>query len=57
MTATIKLRTMLGQFKCIDAYREIQYATRQLIGGLWYLYNHSGYVIGTFADEDIEFNN
>lgn len=53
--ATVRVRQYIGQFKCIDAYREVLYKYKQLFGSLWYLYNQSGYVIGTFATEDITF--
>ena len=53
--ATVRVRQYIGQFKCMDAYREVMYKYKQLIGSLWYLYNQSGYVIGTFATEDITF--
>jgi hypothetical protein len=46
----------MGQYKCVDAFEKIYYTTRQLINGLWYLYNQSGYVVGTFAKEEITFN-
>ncbi len=48
---------MLDKHSCIDRYQTIWYATKQLINGLWYLYNSSGYVISTYPTEDIEFIN
>lgn len=49
------MRRYIDQFRCIDTWREVFYAKCQLIGNLWYLYNQSGYVSGTYAREDIVF--